>query len=120
MFAWPSNKPELNIFILKWASPGSPLLQLAYKPNAKHYKTVVKDLILRPGAATLLMGAAVYALWQFVFTEKLLSAGRLPLLMAVMVCVGAGVVIYAVCALKFGAVKKEDLPARMRRLIWRK
>lgn len=80
----------------------------------------VKDLILRPGAATLLMGAAVYALWQFVFTEKLLSAGRLPLLMAVMVCVGAGVVIYAVCALKFGAVKKEDLPARMRRLIWRK
>ena len=80
----------------------------------------VKDLILRPGVSMLLMGAAVYALWQFVFTEKLLSAGRLPLLMAVMVCVGAGVVIYAVCALKFGAVKKEDLPARVRRLIWRK
>lgn len=80
----------------------------------------VKDLILRPGACTLLMGAAVYALWQFVFTEKMLSAGRLPLLVAVLVCVGAGVMVYAVSALKLGAIKKEDLPARVRRLIWRK
>lgn len=80
----------------------------------------VKDLILRPGVSTLLMGAVVYVLWHAVFTEKLLSAGRLPLLAAVIVCVGAGVIVYAVCALKFGAVKKEDLPARVRKLIWRK
>ena len=80
----------------------------------------VKDLILRPGACTLLMGAAVYALWQFVFTEKMLSAGRLALLVAVLVCVGAGVMVYAAAALKLGAIKKEDLPARVRRLIWRK
>lgn len=80
----------------------------------------VKDLILRPGACTLLMGAVVFVLWQFIFTEKMLSAGRLMLLIAVLVCVGAGVAVYALCALKFGAIKKEDVPARVRRLIWRK
>ena len=80
----------------------------------------LKDLILRPGAATLIMGAAVYALWQFVFTEKMLSSGRGLLLIAVMICVGAGIAVYAVCAVAFKAVKKEDIPARVRRLIWRK
>ena len=80
----------------------------------------LKDLILRPGAATLIMGAAVYALWQFVFTEKMLSSGRGLLLIAVMLCVGAGIAVYTVCAVAFKAVKKEDIPARVRRLIWRK
>jgi len=78
------------------------------------------DLILRPGAATLMMGAVVYGLWNFVFTEKMLSAGRLPLLLAVCVCVGAGVAVYGVSAVALKAVKKEDMPARVRRLIWRK
>jgi len=77
-------------------------------------------LILRPGAATLMMGAVVYGLWNFVFTEKMLSAGRLPLLLAVCVCVGAGVAVYGVSAVALKAVKKEDMPARVRRLIWRK
>lgn len=80
----------------------------------------VKDLILRPGAATLIMGAAVYVLWQAVFTEKMLSSGRGLLLLCVLVCVGVGVAVYAACAVAFKAVKKEDLPARVRRLIWRK
>ncbi|MBR5230768.1 MAG: polysaccharide biosynthesis protein [Clostridia bacterium] len=78
------------------------------------------DLIARPGAATLLMGAVVYALWHFVFTEKTLSAGRFTLLIAVIVCVGAGIAVYAVGAVALKAVKKEDVPARVRRLIWRK
>jgi len=80
----------------------------------------VKDLILRPGAATLVMGAVVYVLWQLVFTEKMLSSGRGALLLCVLVCVGVGVAVYAACAVAFKAVKKEDLPARVRRLIWRK
>ena len=80
----------------------------------------VKDLILRPGAATIAMGAVVYLLWQVVFTEKMLSSGRMLLLLCTLICVGAGVAVYAVCAVMFKAVKKEDMPARVRRLIWRK
>lgn len=73
------------------------------------------DIAVRPLLASLGMGAAVYLLWQVVFTERFLHLGRLKLLLAVIACVGAGIVVYAILALLLGAVKKEDLPARLRR-----
>ena len=44
---------------------------------------------------------------------------RKPLLLAVAVCIGAGVIVYAVCAFAVKAVKMEDLPAKLRRKIKR-
>ena len=75
----------------------------------------VTDIVLRPLAATLVMGGAVGLLWQKVFTESCLSAGRGKLMIAVIVCVAAGIAVYFVCAVLFKAVRKEDLPARLRR-----
>ena len=78
-----------------------------------------RDILLRPLAAALPMGAAVWALWRFVFTERYLHLGRARLLLAVLVCVLAGVMVYAALALKVKAVGKEDLPARLRKKIGR-
>ena len=44
-----------------------------------------------------------------------LSAGRGKLMIAVIVCVAAGIAVYVVCAVLFKAVRSEDLPARLRR-----
>ncbi len=74
-----------------------------------------KDMLLRPLAATLPMGAAVWALWRFVFTDRYLYMGRARLLLAVTACVGAGIAVYAVLAMLTGALRREDLPARLRR-----
>ncbi len=74
----------------------------------------VKDIVLRPAAATAVMGVVVYALWRWVFTDACLNR-RALLLAAVVVCVGAGIVVYAVSAFAFKAIKAEDLPGRIRR-----
>ena len=36
-------------------------------------------------------------------------------MIAVIVCVAAGIAVYGVCAVLFKAVRSEDLPARLRR-----
>ena len=63
------------------------------------------------------MGAVVWAIWRFIFTDNCLHAGRMKLMLGVIVCVGTGVVVYVLLAVAVGAVKREDLPARIRRLI---
>ena len=73
------------------------------------------DVVLRPLAAALPMGAAVWSLWRFVFTDRFLHLGRARLLLAVLACILAGVILYAALALALKAVKREDLPARMRK-----
>ena len=78
-----------------------------------------KTVALRPLLAALPMGAAVWALWRFVFTDRCLHLGRARLLLAVIACVAVGVVLYAVLAVAVGAVEKEDIPAKIRRKIWR-
>lgn len=75
------------------------------------------DIVARPLLATAGMGAAVWALWKFVFTDAFLQKGRFVLGLAVIACVLAGVIVYAVLALKAGAIKKEDVPARLRRFV---
>ena len=78
-----------------------------------------KDALLRPLAATLPMTAVVALLWKAVFTDRYLHLGRAKLLLAMIVCIGAGVAVYALCAFAVKAVKAEDLPARLRRKIKR-
>ena len=79
-----------------------------------------KDVLLRPLAATLPMGAAVWALWTYVFTDRFLHMGRARLLLAVLACILAGVVIYAALAWKLGAIRPEDLPGKIRRKLLKK
>ena len=65
------------------------------------------------------MGAAVWGLWRFVFTDRFLHLGRAKLILAVAVCILAGVIVYTVLAVAVKAVAKEDIPARLRKKIWR-
>ena len=76
-----------------------------------------KDALLRPLAATLPMAAVVALLWKGIFTDRYLHLGRAKLLLAVAVCIGAGVIVYAVCAFAVKAMKAEDLPAKLRRKV---
>lgn len=91
----------------------APNLYYVVKYAARRFP--VTDIVLRPLAATLAMGAVVWLLWQKLFTESYLSAGRGKLMIAVIVCVAAGIAVYVVCAVLFKAVRSEDLPARLRR-----
>ena len=74
----------------------------------------------RPLLASLPMGAMVALLWRVVFTDRYLHLGRAKLLLAVAACILAAVLVYACLALKLGAIEKEDVPARLRRKIWKK
>ena len=78
-----------------------------------------KDMLMRPLAAALPMGAAVWGLWRFVFTDQYLHLGRARLILAVAVCILAAMAIYLALALKNGAISKEDLPAKIRGKIWK-
>ena len=73
----------------------------------------MKAVIVKPLLCSLLMGAAVYGLWQAFGGAENLS--RLMLLAGVVACVAAGVAVYGLAAWKTGTVKAEDLPARLRR-----
>lgn len=114
------GNPEINIH-------GAPIASLvcysvSMIPNLYFVKKYtgcrmdLKAILLRPLIATALMGAVVYGLWQFVFTPQALER-RFTTAIAVAVCLVAGVAVYAVSALKCGAVRKEDLPAKVCRLL---
>lgn len=70
----------------------------------------VKELLVQPGLATSLMAAVVLVLRTMVGVERLnhsfLWTGFVVL---------CAVVVYAVSALLLGAVKREDLPAKLKR-----
>lgn len=110
--------PEINIH-------GAPIASLAcyfvsMTPNlyyAKKYAGCslnMGELLARPLGATALMGVAVWALWRFLFGDAALQS-RLWTAVGVALCVAAGVALYAVAAWKLGAIRREDLPARLRR-----
>lgn len=111
--------PSLNIHGAPIASlvcyTVSMLPNLYYVVKYAAHRFPVGDIVLRPLAATLVMGAVVWALWQKLFTESYLTAGRTKLMIAVIVCVGAGIIVYFIFAVLFKAVTSEDLPARFRR-----
>jgi stage V sporulation protein B len=75
-----------------------------------HLRLNVVDILVRPAAATLIMGAVVFAFWHFLFGEHALRQ-----VMPVMVCLAAGFVSYTASAFIFRAIRMEDLPARLRK-----
>ena len=115
------SHPDINIH-------GAPIASLtcytvSMIPNiyfaCKHtgYRFSVPDILLRPLGASVLMGASVWAIYNFVFGgEKCLHAtGIKARLLPVLVPVVAGIAVYLVAAFLLRAIKKEDLPARFRR-----
>ena len=68
------------------------------------------------GGTVAAMGAAVWTIWHFAFGDPgQLNGFRLTA--GILLCVGVGMVLYALLALKTGAVSKEDLPGRIRRFL---
>ena len=72
------------------------------------------DLLLRPLLATAAMGVTVYGVWHFVFGDAALQS-RLLTLLGTALCVALGIGVYFAAAWKLKAVRKEDLPAKIRR-----
>ena len=72
------------------------------------------DLLLRPLLATAAMGITVYGVWHFGFGDAALQS-RLLTLLGTVLCVTLGIGVYFAAAWKLKAVRKEDLPARIRR-----
>ena len=109
--------PGVDIHGAPWASllcyTVSMLPNLYYVCKYAGYRLDVKAVIVKPLLCSLLMGAAVYGLWQAFGDAENLS--RLMLLAGVVACVAAGVAVYGLAAWKTGTVKAEDLPARLRR-----
>ena len=72
------------------------------------------EVVVKPLACSLAMGAVVWALWRFVFGGVPASGGFLPRLLPVVVCIAAGMAVFVAAALLTGAVSPELLPARLR------
>ncbi|MBQ7455836.1 MAG: polysaccharide biosynthesis C-terminal domain-containing protein [Clostridia bacterium] len=116
--------PEINIHGAPIASLACytismvPNLCFVVKYAAKKFP--VSDVVLRPLAASLVMGGAVGALWRFVFTDRYLHLGRARLILAVAACLVVGVAVYSVLAFALGAIKREDVPAKLQKKIWKR
>ncbi len=73
-------------------------------------------VVLRPAAATAVMGAVVYGIWHFGFGSAWLQkTGMVNRALPVAIGLVAGIVVYFFAAWKLGAILPEDLPARFRR-----
>lgn len=112
------SNPDINIH-------GAPIASLvcytvSMVPNlyfVKKYtgcKMDIPAILLRPLAATAFMSLICWGLWRFVFTEAALNS-RLMTIITVAVCLITGVIVYAAAALLAGAIRKDELPARLRR-----
>ena len=112
--------PGMNIHGAPWASllcyTVSMVPNLFYVCKYTGYRLDWKGVVLRPMLCTLAMGAAVGVMWRVLFGSAA-ALSRLMLTLGVIVCVLAGVAVYAVLILKSGAVRREDLPARLRRFV---
>ncbi len=75
----------------------------------------VTDVVLRPLGASLLMGAAVHAVYTFVFGGDTCLSGRT--LVPVAVCLLTGVMVYLLSAVALRAIRPEDLPRRFRKFL---
>ena len=85
---------------------------LYYVSKYSGLKLSVRELLIRPGIATAVMGLCVWGLKQLFGFERLCHS--LPLLLLTIV-LAAGV--YVVAAGLTHAIHREDLPARVRKLL---
>ena len=77
-------------------------------------KVAWSELLLRPLLATAAMGLVVYGAWRFGFGDAALQ-NQLKTLLGTAVCVALGIGVYLVAVVKLKVVRREDLPAKVRR-----
>ena len=112
--------PGIDIHGAPWASllcyTASMIPNLYFVSKYTGYRFNIMDVIVKPLACAALMGAVVWAIWHFAFGDPghlngfVLTAG-------ILLCVGVGAILYAVTALKSGAISKKDLPAKVRKFV---
>jgi len=112
--------PGVDIHGAPWASllcyTASMAPNLYFVCKYTGYRLNIMDIVIKPFACAALMGAVVYAIWTLFFGHP----GQLngfALTAGILLCVAAGVAVYALAALKSGAIQKEDLPAKVRRFL---
>ena len=111
--------PGMNIHGAPWASllcyTVSMVPNLYFVCKYTRYRFDVMGVVVKPLICTLGMGACVWLIWHFGFgaVEQL---NRWQLILGVMLCVIAGVAVYGALALATKTVRREDLPARLRRI----
>ena len=112
--------PGIDIHGAPWASllcyTASMIPNLYFVSKYTGYRFNIMDVIVKPLACAALMGAVVWAIWHFAFGDPghlngfVLTAG-------ILLCVGVGAILYAVTALKSGAISKDDLPSKIRKFV---
>ena len=112
--------PGVDIHGAPWASllcyTASMAPNLYFVCKYTGYRLNIMDIVIKPFACAALMGAVVYSIWTLFFGHP----GQLngfALTAGILLCVAAGVAVYALAALKSGAIQKEDLPAKVRRFL---
>ncbi|NLX82468.1 MAG: hypothetical protein GXZ04_01420 [Clostridiales bacterium] len=107
------QQPDINIFGAPYASLTcyiiSAGLNMYYVAKYARFKLDWQELLLRPGLATLIMGVLVFALSSLLglrLYRSWLYMGAVILL---------AIAVYGIAAIKFGAIKRSDLPARFQK-----
>lgn len=112
--------PGMNIHGAPWASllcyTVSMVPNLYYVCKYTGYRFDWKGIVLKPLSCTLLMGLAVGMVWHFLFGASA-ELNRLVLMAGAGLCVMLGILIYGILILKLRAVRKEELPGKIRRLL---
>ncbi len=75
----------------------------------------VKEIVAKPLFSALVMGAAVFLVWRFVFGGAPAQGGFISRLIPVVVCMAVGIVSFFGTALAVGAFSKDVLPRRWRK-----
>jgi stage V sporulation protein B len=115
------RQPDINIHGAPIASltcyTVSMIPNLYYSCKYSGYRFSVGDVILRPLGASALMGAAVWAVYTYVFGGErcLHNSGMLSRLVPVAVTMIAGILVYICAAFLLKAIRADDLPARFRK-----
>ena len=115
--------PQINIYGAPVSSltcyTVSMIPNLYYSCKYTGYRFSVTDIILRPLASSALMGAAVWAVYQFVFggDNCLHVSGTAARLLPVVSAIAVGMIVYLISAVLLKAIRREDLPARFRKAL---
>lgn len=112
--------PGVDIHGAPWASllcyTASMLPNLYFVGKYTGYRFHWLDVAVKPFACAALMGAVVFGLWRVGFGDP----GHLngfKLTAGILLCVAAGATVYGFAALKTGTIRKEELPAKIRRFV---
>lgn len=110
--------PGVDIHGAPWASllcyTASMIPNLYFVCKHTGYRMNIMDVLVKPLGCSALMGGVVFGLWHLLFGDP----GKLHgawLLAGILLCVLAGVIVYAVCAIVTKTIRREDVPSKLRR-----